>query len=74
MTTNNKNCTHLVIMFDKINDFNYCVDCEQVFIDDMNILEKESIRVEDDYENNLEHLNNDGKKRLYPIVKISNVE
>lgn len=52
-------CEHLHIMYDKINDYNYCTDCEEIFFEDAYTLENEDkVLGIDEIENNLEGLNN----------------
>ncbi len=54
------NCEHKHIMFDKLNDCNFCEDCNEIFIEDEYILAREDeidYNMEDEIENNLEGLN-----------------
>ena len=51
-------CEHEHIQFDKINDYNYCQDCMQVFKEDKATILEEGEYLVDDMEENLKKINN----------------
>jgi len=50
-------CEHLHIQYDRVNDYNYCVDCKLEFIDNPTILFLEECNIDDNLEKNLSELN-----------------
>lgn len=54
-------CEHKFVSYDKINDYNYCQDCNKVFQEEDWLLDNEKKTIteyNDEVERNLERLNN----------------
>lgn len=52
-----KECEHEEILYNKIEDYNYCSKCKEIIFEDLYTIIKEEEKVIDDYEDRLEELN-----------------